>query len=76
MKSESKLSDWYHRVKAELLAGWNGTYSELARAVGYSHSRRAPQVIGRLVKSFALRHPGWDDRNVSRQSDGNPGYVR
>jgi alkylated DNA nucleotide flippase Atl1 len=63
MKAEKELSKEYHQVKAILLGGWKGTYGDLAECIG--RSRRSGRIIGRLVKSFALRYPNWCHDNVT-----------
>ena len=73
MRPERELSREYHQVKAILLGGWRGTYGSLAVCIG--RSRRAGRVIGRLVKSFARRHPAWDHTAVVTEHAGLPAYA-
>jgi alkylated DNA nucleotide flippase Atl1 len=73
MKPESELSREYHQVKAILDGGWKGTYGDLAVCIG--RSRRAGRIIGRLVKSYARRHPNWDHNNVVTKATNLPAYV-
>jgi len=75
LKPEDQLSEWYQRVKKVLGGGWSGTYAALGRLIGYDQvTRRFAQIIGRLVKSYALRHPSWDHNNVFSQRTGRPAY--
>jgi len=72
MKPESELSPEYHQVKAILQGGWRGNYGQLAICIG--RSRKAGRVIGRLVRSFALRYPMWDHTHVVAKATGRPAY--
>lgn len=73
MKSSHLLSETYQAVEDLLDSGWSGTYGDLAVEVG--RSRRSGRVIGRLVKSYALRHPGWPHDRVVTTHHGQPAYM-
>jgi len=73
MKPEEELSKEYHQVKAVLQGGWKGTYGQLAICIG--RSAKAGRVIGRLVRSFALRYPNWSHVNVVTKATGQPAYM-
>ena len=68
----SRLSPTYHAVKSLLDTGWAGTYGDLCVAVG--RTRRSGRIIGRLVKSYARRHPRWPHNRVVSQRTGRPAY--
>lgn len=67
------LSSTYQAVEALLDSGWSGTYGDLAVAVG--RSRRSGRIIGRLVKSYALRHSAWPHSRVVAKHSGLPAYM-
>ena len=73
MKPESQLSPTYHRVKSLLDSSWSGTYGDLAVAVG--RTRHSGRVIGRLVKGYAKRNPGWPHMRVVAKHSGLPAYL-
>jgi hypothetical protein len=68
-----RLSPAYHAVAGLLDGGWNGTYGQLGTAIG--RSPRSGRVIGRLVKGYARRHPGWPHGRVVAKKTGLPAYV-
>jgi alkylated DNA nucleotide flippase Atl1 len=67
-----KLSPEYHSVAGLLNGGWSGTYGDLAVSIG--RSPRSGRVVGRLVKSYARRHPAWCHDQVYSKSTGRPAY--
>lgn len=73
MKSESQLSPTYHCVKSLLDSAWSGTYGDLAVAVG--RTRKSGRVIGRLVRGYAKRNPGWPHARVVTKHSGLPAYL-
>lgn len=69
----TSLSAAYQHVERLLDDGWSGTYGDLAVAVG--RTRKSGRIIGRLVKSYALRHPGWPHDRVVTKHHGLPAYM-
>jgi hypothetical protein len=74
MLSLDRLSREYHAVAGFLDAGWTGTYGDLAVMIG--RTRRSGRVVGRLVKSYALRHANWPHANVYSRRTGRPAYQQ
>lgn len=67
-----RLSGAYHAVAGLLNGGWSGTYGSLAVAIG--RTPRSGRIIGRLVKGYARRHPGWPHERVVTKRTGRPAY--
>jgi hypothetical protein len=72
MRPVSQLSPEYHAVEQRLDNGWSGEYGQLAVAIG--RSPRSGRIIGRLVKSYAYRHPAWPHDRVYTKATGRPAY--
>jgi alkylated DNA nucleotide flippase Atl1 len=72
LRPVSQLSNEYHAVKGLLDGGWVGSYGDLAVTIG--RSPRSGRVIGRLVKSYARRHPNWPHGHVYARETGLPAY--
>lgn len=74
LKPENELSETYQRCAAILAGGWKGSYGNLAKCLG--RSNKSGRIIGRLVRSYTLRHPKWNYNNVISKTTGKPaGYV-
>lgn len=67
------LSTAYYAAAGLLAAGWQGTYGDLAVAIGWS--RRSGRAVGSLVRGYARRNPGWNHGNVYSKATGLPAYV-
>jgi alkylated DNA nucleotide flippase Atl1 len=72
MKSLSELSIEYRAVADLLGNGWSGTYGDLAVTIG--RGPKSGRVIGRLVKSYARRHPEWRHESVYTKATGRPAH--
>jgi alkylated DNA nucleotide flippase Atl1 len=66
----NRPSPVYVTVAAQLDAGFQGTYGQLARRVG-SH----PKAVGAVVRKYGRLHPAWDPRHVVAARTGRPAFM-
>lgn len=65
LKPAHELSSEFQCATAILDGGWRGTFGDLAVMLG--RTSRSALLAVRMVASYAVRHPGWDDGSVYKK---------